>query len=140
MADDNEDLSTPIKKKMGRPPWEYNLAEVEKLCRLNCTDGEVAAFFGVSTKTIQRERKKSPEFAEAMERGRGQGQMSLRRKQMEVALTGNTPMLIWLGKQVLGQRDKNDLVVEGGESLTPWSSVSAGVEKNDGENLEEADD
>ena len=31
--------------------------------------------------------------------------MSLRRKQYEVAMSGNTSMLIWLGKNILGQRD-----------------------------------
>ena len=31
--------------------------------------------------------------------------MSLRRKQKEVAMNGSVPMLIWLGKQHLGQRD-----------------------------------
>ena len=32
--------------------------------------------------------------------------MSLRRKQYEVALSGNPSMLIWLGKNVLGQSDQ----------------------------------
>lgn len=34
--------------------------------------------------------------------------MSLRRKQIDVALGGNTVMLIWLGKQYLDQADKLD--------------------------------
>ena len=32
--------------------------------------------------------------------------MSLRRMQFEKVQTGNTTMLIWLGKQMLGQKDK----------------------------------
>jgi hypothetical protein len=31
--------------------------------------------------------------------------MSLKRKQYEVAMSGNVSMLIWLGKNILGQRD-----------------------------------
>jgi hypothetical protein len=36
------------------------------------------------------------------------GRVALRSKQFELALAGNPTMLIWLGKQVLGQRDKID--------------------------------
>ena len=45
--------------------------------------------------------------------------MSLRRMQFEKAQTGNTTMLIWLGKQMLGQKDK----IETSEENTPlpWS-------------------
>jgi len=39
-------------------------------------------------------------------------QMSLRRKQIEVALKGNVSMLIWLGKQMLGQMDKQELIAD----------------------------
>jgi hypothetical protein len=31
--------------------------------------------------------------------------MSLKRKQFDMAMKGNVTMLIWLGKQTLGQRD-----------------------------------
>jgi hypothetical protein len=34
---------------------------------------------------------------------------SLRRKQFEAAMNGNTTILIWLGKQYLGQRDKREM-------------------------------
>jgi hypothetical protein len=37
--------------------------------------------------------------------------MSLRRKQLEVALGGNIVMLIWLGKQMLGQIEKTQIDV-----------------------------
>ena len=38
----------------------------------------------------------------------GQLKVSLRRQQIELAKTGNPTMLIWLGKQLLEQRDKSD--------------------------------
>ena len=34
---------------------------------------------------------------------------SLREKQYDVAMSGNVSMLIWLGKQVLGQSDKQEV-------------------------------
>ena len=41
---------------------EIDLNELEKLSGLQCTDEEIAAWFGVSTRTIER-RRLEPEFA-----------------------------------------------------------------------------
>ena len=43
--------------------------------------------------------------------------MSLRRKQFETALAGNVTMMVWLGKQYLGQKDKTEITGENGGSL-----------------------
>ena len=42
---------------MPRPEANIDLEELEKLCVMQCTDEEIAAFFGVSTRTIERRRK-----------------------------------------------------------------------------------
>jgi hypothetical protein len=81
-----------------------DLEELEKLSALQCTDEELAAWFKVSTRTIER-RRKEPEFAEAMERGKARGRMSIRRAQMRMLEQGNATMGVWLGKQYLGQTD-----------------------------------
>ena len=52
-------------------------------------------------------------------KGKDKGRMSLRRLQFEKAQTGNTTMLIWLGKQMLGQKDKIE-TSENNDPL-PWS-------------------
>ena len=39
---------------MARPKARIDLVELEKLCAMQCTDEEIAAFFGVSTKTVER--------------------------------------------------------------------------------------
>jgi hypothetical protein len=85
--------------------------ELEKLAMLQCTDEEVAAWFNVSTKTIER-RRKTGRFAEIMERGRAKGRISLRRTQMRLAEQGSGSVAIWLGKQLLGQVDHIDHRVE----------------------------
>lgn len=94
---------------IGRPEAVIDPLQLEKLCTLQCTDEEIAAFFNVSTKTIQRRRSENQEFAETMERGKASGRISLRRAQYKAALGGNVTAQIWLGKQVLGQRDKLDV-------------------------------
>jgi hypothetical protein len=90
--------------KKGRRPAQIDLVELERLCSLSCTDQELADWFGVSTRTIEK-RKKRREFAEAMQRGRSRGRISVRRAQMKMLETGNGTMGVWLGKQMLGQRD-----------------------------------
>jgi len=71
---------------------------------LQCTDQELAGWFNVSTRTIEK-RRKQPEFAEVMQRGRAKGRISVRRAQMKLLENGNGTMGVWLGKQMLGQRD-----------------------------------
>jgi hypothetical protein len=85
-----------------------NLAELEKLASLQCTDEEIAGWFGVSTRTIER-RRKSPVFAETIVRGKARGRISLRRAQFKILEQGNATMAIWLGKQYLGQSDQIDI-------------------------------
>jgi hypothetical protein len=46
---------------------------------------------------------------------RGDRISSLRRKQLQVAMSGSVPMLIWLGKQLLGQTDRQETRI----TLTP---------------------
>jgi hypothetical protein len=80
------------------------LVELEKLAALQCTDEEVAHWFGVTTRTIEN-RRKDPTFLGAIQRGRARGRISVRRSQMKLLEAGNATMAVWLGKQLLGQRD-----------------------------------
>ena len=73
---------------------------------IQCTDVEIAHCLGVSEATLIRRKHDDAEFAETLDRARSNGRMSLRRKQWEAASAGNPTMLIWLGKQILGQRDR----------------------------------
>jgi precorrin-4 methylase len=85
-----------------------NLAELEKLAAMQCTDEEIAAWFNVSSRTIER-RRKSPVFAETIVRGKAKGRISLRRAQLKILEQGNATMGIWLGKQYLEQADQIDV-------------------------------
>ena len=74
---------------------------------LHCSDRELAGWFDVDVKTIER-RRKEPEFAAAMERGRCKGKINVRRMQMQLLERGNATMAVWLGKQLLGQTDRTE--------------------------------
>jgi hypothetical protein len=84
---------------------KIDLAELEKLCGLQCTDEELAAWFNVTTRTIERKRKKKS-FAEVMARGKAKGRISVRRQQMKLLEAGNATMGVWLAKNILGQTDE----------------------------------
>jgi len=118
----------------GRKPAEIDLSEVEKLSVLHVTDEEMGGFFGVSIRTIQA-RRKTPEFAEAIARGRARGKISLRRCQLKAAEAGNAALLIWLGKQILDQRDVMPVELSGpnGQELKiSLEVVDAIVQKSKG--------
>jgi hypothetical protein len=89
---------------MARPGVKIDLAEVEKLYGMQCTDAEVAAFLGVSTRTIER-RRQNPQFNEMAERAKAKGRISVRRSLFRLAAAGNIAAAIFLSKNLLGYRD-----------------------------------
>jgi hypothetical protein len=89
---------------MPRPKAKIDMAELEKLYGMQCTDDEVAAFFGVSTRTIER-RCQVKQFREAKERARAKGRVSVRRDLFRLASNGNIAAAIFLAKNLLGYRD-----------------------------------
>ena len=90
--------------RAGRKAVNIDLVELEKLCGLQCTDAEVASFFGISVRTIER-RRKQPAFAEIMERGRAKGKLSVRRMLFGQGAKGNIAAAIFLAKNLLGYKD-----------------------------------
>jgi AraC-like DNA-binding protein len=80
---------------------------VGSLASLGCTVAEIATVVGVSERTLMR-RQKDEKFREALESGRGRGRAALRRMQWKAPTKGNARMQIWLGRQLLGQRDENE--------------------------------
>lgn len=93
----------------GRPPIEFDLDDLEKLAGLQCTQSEIAAFFNCSEDTITRRMHEDADFADAFKRGRERGKQSLRKWQFEAAKKGNVAMMIFLGKNYLGQTDDTKL-------------------------------
>ena len=93
--------------RTGRPKIEINQTEFEKLCAIWCTLDDIAGWFGCSPDTIERwcKRKYRETFADIYKKKSSMGAVSIRRKQFELAQKGNVTLLIWLGKQKLGQRD-----------------------------------
>jgi hypothetical protein len=112
---------TNVQTTMGRPKIKINWDEFDKLCLLQCTLAEIASWFNCSEDTIERRCKEKHEmtFADVYKIKSKPGKISLRRLQFKAAENGNTAMLIWLGKQWLGQKDtsKYELGGQGGGPL-----------------------
>lgn len=96
---------------MARPRIEIDFKQFERLCGLQCTLAEVAGFFNCSEDTIERRvlEHYGEGFADVFAKKRGAGKISLRRWQMQLAEKGNAAMLIFLGKNYLGQRDIQEI-------------------------------
>jgi len=107
----------PVKKrkkptnKVGRPKINLNLEELERLSRLNCTMPEISAYFDIPLRTLEDKFTNEVDVRKAIEKGRATGKLSLRRRQIQIMKETNNPtMAIWLGKQMLGQTDKQEIV------------------------------
>src|SRR5262249_25558467 len=64
--------------RAGAKPHEFDLVLVRNLCRIQCTDAEIASILHVSERTIKRHKKRT-EFREAMDTGKAEGRVSVRR-------------------------------------------------------------
>lgn len=106
----NEDIIKVTTPKGGRPRNVISLQEIKNLCAIQCTGEEIASVFNVDYDTVDKFIKKECGcgFSEFYKKHVGDGKASLRRMQYKLALAGNPTMLIWLGKQTLGQADKLD--------------------------------
>lgn len=92
--------------KGGRPRKVIDYDAAEELGALHCTQEECAPILGCSIAVLERDL----EFRARHKAGKARANASLRRKQFELAINkGNVTMLVWLGKQVLGQTEKQSL-------------------------------
>lgn len=95
------------KQATGRPRIEIDQAEFEDLCSMQCTLAEMAGWFRCSEDTIERWCKRTYKqgFAEVFRQKRQLGYVSLRRKSFQMAMDGNTTMMIFLLKNHLHMTD-----------------------------------
>jgi len=120
----------------GRPrkPVDYDM--VESLGLIHCTEAEVAVCLDMDQAQVSRRLQDDKEFCIRYKKGITEGKRSLRRKQYDVAMSGDRTLLIWLGKQLLGQTDKerHEITGLGGkpvefiEVVRPGEASQEGVE------------
>ena len=99
--------------------------QVELFGQLCATQQEMADWFDCTLRTIEREmsvlkdeggkpvlddngNETISEFCRVYKKAQAKSKTSLRRIQMSKALEGDNVLLIWLGKQLLNQKDRQD--------------------------------
>ena len=90
----------------GRPQKEFTedqIVQIQKLSEIGCSDSEMLGVMSVSKSTWIRRKARDPRIVEAIEKGKGNLAVRLRRYQIELATSGSVTMLIHLGKCLLGQ-------------------------------------
>jgi hypothetical protein len=87
--------------------------EVYKLASIGMKNSEIAEWFGIDDSTL------SYNFKQELLKGKLNLNQSLRKAQISLALSGNATMLIWLGRNILGQTE-NPFNSEDNQPL-PWS-------------------
>jgi len=95
--------------KVGRPKKEIDYKIVEAMANVFCTQIEIASQLDLNVRTLLRDK----EFCHIYNKGIETAKASLRRTQYKKANEGNATMLIWLGKQYLGQSDKTETTNDG---------------------------
>jgi len=85
--------------------------ELEKLLGLQPNEKEAADWFDVSINSLVRFIKTHYDcsFEELRDKRFVRTRMSIKRAQIQEALKGNATLLIWTGKQYLGQTDKQEV-------------------------------
>ena len=113
---------------MARPVKEINKEQFESLCNLQCTIEEIAGFFKCNRDTVDAwcKRTYGEGFSATYKKHSQNGKISLRRYQLRLA-EKNASMAIWLGKQWLGQTDKQEVMFTENNKLQVMSDYIGGI-------------
>jgi hypothetical protein len=87
--------------------------EVQKLASIGMKNSEIAEYLDIDDSTLNYN------FKQYLTKGKHDLKVSLRRAQISLALSGNATMLVWLGKNILGQSD-SPLDSDANQPL-PWT-------------------
>ena len=92
---------------MARPPLEIDADRVLELVRMGVPVVDIAAGFGCHRSVL------FSRFGKAIRRAKVLRKLALLEAQWRLVLAGNVRMLIWLGKQELGQSNKGQAATRG---------------------------
>ena len=96
---------------MARPKKEIDWKIVDELLEADCEGTEIAAYLGMCPDTLYDRCKleHKTNFSEYLQQKKAKGNSLLKKTQFDAATVDkDRGMLIWLGKQRLGQKDKNE--------------------------------
>lgn len=100
---------------MARPKADIDWKRVDELLEADCEGTEIAAYLGLNPLTLYKrcEQDNKISFSKYLQEKKASGNSILKETQFKIAKKGDRVMLIWLGKQRLGQSDKTDHTTKG---------------------------
>ncbi|MBK8677001.1 MAG: hypothetical protein IPN27_11720 [Cellvibrionales bacterium] len=103
----------------GRPKAVIDWAVVGKLLEAGCAGTDIASQLGIGVDTLERRCRTDNKvtFSAFSQQKRMSGDNLLRAAQYKAAMEGNTTMLVWLGKQRLGQVDRREHTGRNGDPI-----------------------
>jgi len=117
---------------IGRPKKDFDFEKIKYDLMCGCSGVALAEEFGVHYDTLYDwvKEKTGMSFSDFSQKMKQKGNDNIHKKQYEIAMQGtkeSVSMLIWLGKQRLGQKDKHESNV----NLDSKVSVFELMEKDD---------
>ena len=107
------------KRSAGRPKADIDWQQVGKLLEAGATAEGIAATIGIDRGSLYKRcvTDNKCDFSTFSQEKKAKGDELLRTAQFKTAMAGNVTMQIWLGKQRLEQRDKNEITGKDGGAL-----------------------
>lgn len=111
-------------------PVKVKISELRRMAMLQCTISEVAAVLHILPSTLNKILETDQRAKRAWEEGMAYGKISLRRKQLRLA-GDSAPMAIFLGKQMLDQKDVSVSEISGrdGEPIATLDLTKLGPDE-----------
>lgn len=110
-------MAKPPTKKTAKIPIDWN--GVGKYLQAGCSGVEVAGLLGIHENTLYLRCKQDQQmdFVAFRAQKQAHGDGLLKTKQFESAMKGDKTMLVWLGKQRLGQTEKQQVETSGQQTI-----------------------
>ena len=98
----------------GRPQADIDWKKVDDLLTSGCSGNQIAGFLGINHHTLYDRCLTDNKimFSEYSQQKKQKGESLIKHKQYQVAMSGNTTMLIWLGKIICGQTDTDQKITQ----------------------------
>ena len=125
------------KRGRGRPEKPIDWDKLQYLAECQCTATEVAGYFGIDTDTLARRMQKQfgVNYTVYAAKYWEKGKASLRVRQFEAAMDKDNPnntMLVFLGKNYLGQSDRqtNETTIKQDNQAAPVIQLNVQLPKS----------
>jgi DNA-binding CsgD family transcriptional regulator len=131
----------PTGGPVGRPEKEIDWNMYEQLCGIHCTTQEIASFLKVHEDTLRPRAVQhygGDDYSAIYKKFQESGKCSLRRNQFAMSKT-NASMAIWLGKQYLGQKDRDEQLQISPETFAHYKAFMDQLEKAQASALNKAE-